>query len=190
MGITVEREAKFPVPSWERGESRLTDATARIREGRYREINSLFDFPNGSLRGNGQALRIRRARGTAWITLKEPAPGGGRIKHRHEYESEVADPAALERVLRALGLVEQFRYEKYRQVYDLGDLVACLDETPIGCFIELEGSSDSVTVQAERMGWSMEDAVLLSYPELYEEHRRRFAGAPRFMVFPGERGPS
>ena len=132
-------------------------------------------------------MRVRRARGTAWLTLKEPAPGGGGVKHRHEYESEVADPDAIERVFEALGMVEQFRYEKYRRVYDVGDVVACLDETPIGCFLELEGSVDSVTAEVERLGLTMDNAVLASYPELYEEHRRRSAEAPPFMVFSEDR---
>ena len=188
MGIIVEREVKFPVSSWKQGEALLTGVATRIRESRYRESNSLFDFPDGSLLAKGQALRVRRARGAAWLTLKKPAPGEERLKHRHEYESAVADAEAIERVLFALGMVETFRYEKYRQVYVVGELVACLDETPIGCYIELEGSAESVTAQVERLGLSMEDAVVLSYPELYQDHRRRFAEAPRFMVFAGDEG--
>ncbi|MGH9463803.1 MAG: class IV adenylate cyclase [Vicinamibacteria bacterium] len=186
MGIGVEREVKFLVSSWSQGETLLTGAAGRIREARYWEVNSLFDFPDGSLRAKGQALRVRRARGGAWLTLKEPAPGGGRLKHRKEYESTVADADAIEGILCALGMVEQFRYEKYRQVYDLGDLEACLDETPIGCYIELEGSAESVHDVAERLGLSQDDRIVLSYPELYEDHRRRFAEAPSFMVFPDE----
>jgi adenylate cyclase class 2 len=186
LGIRVEREVKFLVPSWRQGETLLSGASGRIREARYREVNSLFDFPDGSLRAKGQALRVRRARGVAWITLKEPAPGDGRLKHRNEYESAVADATAIEGILCALGMSEQFRYEKYRQVYDLGDLEACLDETPIGCYIELEGSAESVNDVVARLGLSMDDGIVLSYPDLYEGHRRRFAEAPPFMVFPDE----
>lgn len=186
MGIIVEREVKLPVSSWKQGESFLRAAAAHLRDLRYHEVNSLFDFPGNVLRNRGQALRLRRARGTAWLTLKEPAPGGGGLKHRHEYESVVEDADAIERLLGALGMVEQFRYEKYRQVYDVDELVACLDETPIGCFLELEGSPSSVTALARRVGLSMDDAVLQSYPELYQEHRRRKESAPRFMVFPSE----
>jgi adenylate cyclase class 2 len=186
LGIGVEREIKFLVPSWREGETLLADAGGRIRDARYWEVNSLFDFPDGSLRAKGQALRVRRARGQAWITLKEPAPGGGGLKHRNEYESEVADADAVEGILRALGMAEQFRYEKYRQVYDVGELEGCLDETPIGCYIELEGSAESVHDVVERLGLSMGDGIVLSYPELYEDHRRRLAEAPRFMVFPDE----
>jgi adenylate cyclase class 2 len=190
LGIGVEREVKFLVPSWSQGEALLTGAGGWIREARHWEVNSLFDFHDGSLRAKGQALRVRRARGGAWITLKEPAPGGGRLKHRSEYESTVADPDAIERILCALGMVEQFRYEKYRQVYDLGDLEACLDETPIGCYIELEGSAESIHEMVERLGLSINEGIVLSYPELYEDHQRRFAEAPPFMVFPNEEARS
>jgi len=62
---------------------------------------------------------------------------------------------------------------------------ACLDETPIGCYLELEGRPDSILAGAERLGLSMDHAVTLSYPELYDRHRRRFPNAPPFMVFRG-----
>jgi adenylate cyclase, class 2 len=186
LGIIVEREVKFPLSSWSQGEALLTNTAARIRERRHREVNSLYDFPTGSLRARGQALRVRRARGAAWLTLKEPAPGAEGLKHRSEYESAVGDPEAIERLLEALGMVEQFRYEKYRQTYVMGELEACLDETPIGCYLELEGAPESIHAEAARLGLSMNDGVVLSYPEIYEDYRRRFAEAPAFMVFPGK----
>jgi len=184
VGIGVEREIKFPISSWQAGETLLRGVAGRIREPRYREINSMFDFPDGSLRARGDALRLRRARGSAWLTFKAPVSGEARLKHRAEYESAVSDADAIERVLNALGLREQFRYEKYRQVYVVDDLEACLDETPIGCYLELEGAGGSIRALAERLGWSLEDGVVLSYPELYEAHRRRVVGAPAYMVFP------
>jgi adenylate cyclase, class 2 len=181
LAITVEREVKFPIASWQEGEAVL--GFAEILERRYRETNSLFDFPAGTLRARGQALRLRRARGFAWLTFKEQTVGPQRVKERNEYETTVADPEALVRTLGALGMTEQFRYEKYRQVYSLGDLEACLDETPIGCYIELEGPAESIETEAARLGFSMSDAILLSYPALYVEHRRRHPEAPEFMVF-------
>ena len=182
MAISVEREVKLPVSSWLEGEVLL--ASARLREKRCLEINSLFDFPDGTLRDRSQALRIRRARGSAWLTFKESARISGHVKHRNEYETTVADPDAVERTLQAIGLREQFRYEKYRQVYVLGDLEASLDETPIGFFIELEGPAESIQAAVESWGLTMNQAVVLSYPELYQEHRRQFPAAPRFMIFP------
>jgi adenylate cyclase, class 2 len=91
-------------------------------------------------------------------------------------------------LLEALGMVEQFRYEKYRQTYVLGELEACLDETPIGCYIELEGAPDSIRAGADRLGLSMKDGEVRSYPEIYEDYRRRFGDAPSFMVFSDNAG--
>jgi adenylate cyclase class 2 len=187
LGVTVEREAKFRITSWEEGEAQLKRAGGRVLERRYFETNSLYDFPEGTLRKRGQALRIRRARDAAWLTFKEPARGSGGIKHRHEYETSLEDPDAVERILTAIGMDEQFRYEKYREVYALADVEACLDETPIGFYIELEGLANAIEAAVLPLKLSMDDAIVASYPELYREYRRQLPTSPRFMIFAEDR---
>ena len=84
---------------------------------------------------------------------------------------------------------EQFRCEKYRQTYRLRDIEACLDQTPIGFFIELEGEADGIEQAIRDLKLSMDRALSLGYPTLYANRRRRFPAAPRFMVFPEDRQP-
>ena len=45
--------------------------------------------------------------------------------------------------------------------------VVTLDETPIGWFLELEGSPDWIDKTARQLGFSEEDYVILSYAALY-----------------------
>ncbi len=189
VGIKVEREVKFPMSSWQQGEVMLMRAQGEVLEPRYFELNSLFDFPTGTLRKRGEALRLRRVQDRGWLTFKGPAQTVEGMKHRDEYETTLDDADALERILVTLGMEEQFRYEKYRQTYRLRDIEACLDETPIGFFIELEGEVDGIEEAIRNLELLMDRALSLDYPTLYADHRRRFPAAPRFMVFPEDRQP-
>lgn len=84
---------------------------------------------------------------------------------------------------------EQFRYEKYRQTYRLRDIEACLDETPIEFFIELEGEADGIEEAIRDLELTRDRTLSLDYTTLDANHRRRFLAAPRFMVFPEDRQP-
>ena len=137
------------------------------------------------------------------LTFKEPvvraeaaadsigklAPAG-RHKVREELELEVADAAVLGRIFEGLGMRGWFRYEKYRTTYRLPasrrwakGLLIEVDETPIGNFIELEGSPAAIDQAAEKLGYSSRDYVLKSYLALYLEECRRQGEAPCDMVF-------
>lgn len=137
------------------------------------------------------------------LTFKEPvarveaaadsvgrlAPAG-RHKVREELELEVADAAVLGRIFEGLGMRGWFKYEKYRTTYKLPrsrrwakDLLIEVDETPIGNFVELEGSPEAIDEAAEKLGYSPGDYVLKSYLALYLEECRRRGEAPCDMVF-------
>lgn len=183
MSILVEREAKFRLESWEEGERRLAEAGAALVKPRYFESNTLFDLPGGTLDGKGQALRLRRAASSGWLTFKGPLLGRGRIKERREVETAVGDPEAAAAILREIGLQERFRYEKYRACYRQGDLALTLDETPIGTYIEIEGSPEAIESAATRLGFSMDASITLSYPRLYQIHRDGRPELPFDMTF-------
>ena len=78
MSSGLETEVKFRIASWGEGEERIRGIGARIRTPRYFEKNTLFDFPRQSLEKRGEALRLRTARGKAWLTFKGPVHGAGR----------------------------------------------------------------------------------------------------------------
>ncbi|MDX1584065.1 MAG: adenylate cyclase, partial [Thermoanaerobaculia bacterium] len=61
-----------------------------------------------------------------------------------------------------------------------------LDRTPIGDFLEIEGSDREIEQIAERLELEMKDAIRSSYIELYKKERRTRADLPEQMVFPPE----
>ena len=103
------------------------------------------------------------------LTLKRSVEGSHRYKVREELETGVDDPTATRRLLEGLGFFPRYRYQKYRTSFLLGSLVLCLDETPLGCFVELEGTPEEIDRVAERLGFSPEQYVRESYLELARE---------------------
>jgi adenylate cyclase class IV len=45
----------------------------------------------------------------------------------------------------------------------------CVDETPVGCFVEIEGSKDSIQHIAQEMGLSRDQFINKDYVELYQQ---------------------
>ena len=126
-------------------------------------------------------LRLRSVDNRAWLTYKAPVSGEHRYKVREEHESGVDDPDAVHRMLIGLGFTPRYRYQKYRTQYGSGELQACLDETPLGCFVELEGEPEAIDRVAAELGFGEDAYIRSSYRELHEA----FAGSsdPGDLVF-------
>jgi adenylate cyclase class 2 len=186
--------------------------------GRVHEWNVIFDTPEGGLAKHGQLLRIRTETETqpkedkpasgqrTLLTFKKPAvkgasaSGSSQETHRHkvreEIEVEVADAAILAKVFEGLGMRGWFRYEKYRTTFRLPatsswakELLIELDETPIGTFVELEGSPAAIDRAASELGYTPRDYVLKNYLALYVEECRRLGQEPRDMIFGAKKPP-
>jgi adenylate cyclase class 2 len=135
------------------------------------EDNVLYDREHEPLEPEGRLLRLRRVGPRAVLTYKAPlAEASTKHKVRLEEETVVEDPESLGRILEALGFRPGYRYQKYRTEFALGDLHVCLDETPLGCFVELEGAPDSIDRAAERMGVGPGDYITATYGELHRLH--------------------
>ena len=157
--------------------------------GRHFESNRLFDFPNLTLRRNGCLLRLRLARGRTILTFKGPAAGGSsRFKVRPEFEAEVKGDR-IEQAFAAGGLRQVLRYDKYRTEYRAAarerwrGLEAMYDETPIGNFLELEGTGPAIDQAARALGFSQSDYITSSYAELYHRWCWERGIKPGEMVF-------
>ena len=187
MSCVMETEVKVRLISWGDGEERLTRVGAKLLEKRYFERNLLFDFSDRSLEKRGEALRLRQGRGRAWLTFKGPMHGSGRIKNRKDYETALEDGDAVGEILLALGFSETFRYEKFRAVYAVGDLLVCLDEVPMGFYMELEGAPAHIVAGTQMLKFSMEEAISATYPRLWKLHRDESPEAPENMVFTDKR---
>jgi adenylate cyclase class 2 len=53
-------------------------------------------------------------------------------------------------------------------VYRFDDVEIAIDETPIGCFVELEGDPEAIDGLAARLGCTPERYILETYHELHE----------------------
>jgi adenylate cyclase class 2 len=192
-----ETEVKLRLASAAAGRRLLRSLGARAAS-RVFERNFVFDTPNGLLFAQSRLLRIRTERpigksashnraGRALLTHKGPGLAErSPYKVREETELELSDAGAMQAVLESLGLRVKFRYEKRRTAYRLpGEprLVVELDETPIGAFLELEGSPRAIDRIARRLGFSPADYLTASYLALYFADCARRGIAPADMVF-------
>jgi len=180
----MEIEIKLAAPSAAEGEERLRRAGFEPLHERAFEANSVFDTAGLELIGSGRLLRLREFRGEALLTYKGPAEAGPH-KKRHEIETRVGDAGAMQALLESLGYRVVFRYEKYRTAFARAGEGghAFLDETPIGCYLELEGEPEWIDATAAEMGFAAADYITLSYGALYREHCLRHGVEPRHMVF-------
>jgi adenylate cyclase class IV len=142
------------------------------------------DRPMTRMRRSAKASRARQDSQSALLTFKGPVRrersskrrGGRRYKIREEREVRVADGTLLAGVLEALGLRPSFRYEKYRATYRLPGLAGVtveLDETPIGDFLEAEGSRTAIDCAAALLGYQPADYIIKSYGRLFLDESRR-----------------
>lgn len=134
-----------------------------------REISVLWDR-NGELAARGSALRVRRYAGKTILTWKGAVVPDPILKIRPEEETAVEDADALEAILTALGFAPVLTMEKTRAILNRDELVACLDETPFGCFLELEGDPHAIKAAAEHLHLGSDRVERRSYPALFREH--------------------
>ncbi|MCY4602140.1 MAG: class IV adenylate cyclase [Acidobacteria bacterium] len=182
MSGPVEREIKLRFESAAAARGAVIATGAAPRRPRQLQDDRLLDWPDGRLRERGCTLRVRDQRGAAALTFKGP-PQPDAMKVREELETVVGDAPLLLRLLEQLGLRVWFRYQKYREEYELPGVVLTIDETPIGAFVELEGDEQGITDLAVAMGRTPGDYVVDSYYRLFAKARGGHPDAGVHMVF-------
>ena len=184
-----EVEIKLRFASAEDARARIERAGASIRTARHFEDNVLYEDAGRTLKPNGKVLRLRRVGPTGVLTFKAKPAKDSRYKVREEIETAVSEPGKLACLLERIGLTPSYRYQKYRTVYatDAG-LQICLDETPLGCFVELEGEPAAIDAFAGKLGFGPADYVLSTYRELQEAATG--GEGSRDMVFEDSGGPA
>ena len=166
----IEIKLRFDSPDEAR---RILEQAGATRVGeRMFEDNVIYDSGTAALEAARKVLRLRRYGEIATLTFKAPVEGSFRHKVREEHETVVGDPEEVDALLAGLGFKPVYRYQKFRTHYEIGDLAVSLDETPVGCFVELEGEPAMIDRAAEAMGVRPDAYVLSTYRELHEEHAR------------------
>jgi hypothetical protein len=113
---------------------------------------------------------MKSAQSYVW---RQPSADGNERRHTHHVEHPRQE-------------------EKYRTISGVGggaedgegSAVVCLDETPLGAFVEIVGSPETIAAMAGRLSLPLAEAIVSSYPRLYELYRQEHPVAPAFMVFP------
>jgi adenylate cyclase, class 2 len=183
-----EIEIKLAVPDVDEARRRLRKAGFRLVKQRVLERNTVYDTEGFDLRRGSKMLRLREAAKRSILTFKG-APEPGKHKSREEIETGVADPAALRGILARLGYAAAFRYEKFRTEFAPAEskgaakVIATLDETPIGTYLELEGEPEGIDRAARMLGFAEKDYITASYARLFIEWRERNGSGPADMLF-------
>lgn len=178
-----EIEIKLAVPSASAARRLLRAAKFRLSRPRIFESDTILDTPDLRLRKSGCLIRVRDTKNGAVLTFKGPATAV-KYKSREELEAVVDDGSLLKTILGRLGFQPVFCYQKYRAEFrrDAGG-IAMLDETPVGVFLELEGTPRWIDRTARQLGFAEADYITASYWQLYIDWCARHRRKPTHMIF-------
>jgi adenylate cyclase class 2 len=154
-------------------------------ERREWERDIVLDQEHLQLRAAGRLLRLRK-HGRSWLlTFKNRQEKDRRYKSREEIETAVSNGQKLELIFERLGFHIAFSYEKKRRTFRrTGERgLVTLDYTPIGFYLELEGSRRWIDRTAARLGFSSDDYITKSYGLLYREYCAARGIKPSHMLF-------
>jgi adenylate cyclase class 2 len=179
-----ETEIKLAVPSAPSARRRLLDAGFEVVHPRVFETNLIFDTGDLALRKSSRLLRIRKAGRKVTVTYKG-VPTTGKHKSREELEAGIENLDAMSAIFGGLGYRQVFRYEKYRTEFHVPRRagIAMLDETPIGVFLELEGTPHWIDRTAHTLGFHEDAYITASYGRLYLTWCAAHELEPADMVF-------
>jgi adenylate cyclase class 2 len=152
-----------------------------VRQRRL-QADSLLDTQDGRLRGARSTLRVRVDNDRCILTYKG-APQPSAMKLREEIETTAGDPAVLLAILERIGFAVTFRYEKYREEYARAGATIAIDDTPIGTYVEIEGSEEAIDETARALGRGPADYILDSYRALFVAHCAGRGVPPADMIF-------
>ena len=182
LQTTIEREIKLSFESVEEARTAVLAAGATPLLCRRLQEDSLLDTEEESLRRRRCVLRIRVENGKSRITFKGPVQPSI-MKLRDEFETVIGDGVLLLHIFVELGFHVWFRYEKYREEFAHEDVIVAIDETPVGVFVEIEGSEQGIASMAEALGRTPDEYVLDSYRGLFLKHREAFGLTGTDMLF-------
>jgi adenylate cyclase class 2 len=182
-----EIEIKFRVADMRGFARQLRGAGFHIVTRRTHEMNTLYDLPGEILRKRKELLRLRKY-GPVWTLTHKSGTTRGRHSSRVELETAVADGKKMDAILRALGYLPSFRYEKFRAEWvekktQGGQGHVVVDETPIGNFCEIEGPPRWIDATAKQLRVGAADYITKNYATLFLEWKQETKSPAEEMTF-------
>lgn len=167
--MPTETEVKIKIDNLDAIKNKILEMRAELFKKRALQVDIAYDSKN-KLKKNGECLRIRD---NTILTYKGPKQKGSKMKIREEIEVMVDNGKYLEEILGKLGYFAVQKKEKYRESYIFHLTQICLDETPMGSFLEIEGSKEGVLDVAKRLGFCEKDFNSQSYGQIWEEYAKK-----------------
>ena len=154
----IEIEKKYRLPATRRGDViKALKEMGGVFERDETEENTIY---HGDVFEGGGMVRIRRTDQRSLLTFKRRTESGSDVKQQIEYETEISDAEAADKIVRELGLTPKVIYEKRRSTWKLRQVEVVIDELPFGTFMEIEGSRTAIR----------EAEMLLEIEDLETEH--------------------
>jgi adenylate cyclase, class 2 len=169
MSTPLEREIKLRFESPQAARAAVAAAGATPLRPRRLQSDVLFDTEQRVLSARGQVLRVRIEAGHSYVTFKSPAEHPT-LKLREELETGVDDGERLVTIFLRSGFRIWFRYQKYREEFARDDVIIAVDETPVGTFVEIEGSDRGIVAAVDALGRGPADYIVESYRALFVRH--------------------
>jgi len=168
----LETEVKFYLPSIDPIRTRMIDLGAVFKHRTF-ETNIRFEDAEKSLIQKNSLLRLRKDNKITLTFKTEPPFKNHQVKTLKEFEVEVSDFDTMEHILKSLGFKEEQVYEKWREIYVMGDTHLCLDTMPYGDFLEIEGKKESIQLLASQIGLLWEKRILMNYLAIFDIIKRQ-----------------
>ena len=178
-----ERESKFYIQDLEGIAERLRLSGGDLIQPRVLERNFRMDTPDRQLLQSGRLLRLREDY-HVHVTYKENARMEDGVISRTEIEFTTDNIEAVQKLFESLGYAVIVIYEKYRRVFQLGDVKVMLDELPFGNFIEIEAANNVlIEGMAQMLGLDWSRGIGTNYLGLWEIARKNAALDARDLTF-------
>ncbi len=174
--MSIEIEAKIKVDRLDEFPARLEKLAAAFLS-QTRQLDTLFDRDDLSLKNAGCSLRLRQEQAPAQtktiLCFKGPRQPG-QFKNREEIELDVSSPDQAQALLARLGYRPRRQVEKLRQTWRLENCLICLDQVAgLGCFIEVEGPDEPTVARiTASLGLDPADHLPLSYAALLAQKNK------------------
>jgi adenylate cyclase, class 2 len=131
------------------------------------ETNIIFDMMDGSYSSRGRLVRVRETDKGNILTYKEKQGEDSQYKVRTEIETSIDDSEQMIEMLKYMGFIISFVYQKKRMHFTKDDIEITIDKLPFGNYIEIEATKNQIVNLSKELNLEMTEISNMSYLALY-----------------------
>ena len=173
MAIETEKKFRLEAKQYNKIAARLEKLGAEFAHETFEEN---YLHRGGVLDSRRAILRLRKTDEKTTLTYKEAISVNSHLKRKTEFETEVTDVEATEKIIGSLGYRLSVIYEKRRKTFHLDDVEVVLDELPFGLFMEIEGTGKAIARAERRLGIKRLKPEIRGYPRLTQKYGKMRRG--------------